>query len=106
MARRPTLGGRAPGKNVRRLLGAAKAGAKQVRTIGELADASAQTIALRLRIFDKATGFTKGVSDPEFARMSNEKIAVASEAGIAMIGKLAELNRIFLDFWFRQVQRS
>jgi hypothetical protein len=79
---------------------------KQGRVGRELADASAQTIVHRAAMIDKAMGSGTGFSHPEFARMSNEKIAVATEASLAMIGKLSKFNGILLGFWLRQLQRS
>ena len=38
--------------------------------------------------------------------MSDEKSAVAIESSAAMMDKLPAFNRILMDFWFRQLQRS
>ena len=95
-----------PAKKQRGLTRTAAAGVRQVRIGRELAAASAKTIAHRGAIIAKAMGSGSGRSGPELARMSDEKSAVALESSAAMMGKLPEFNRILMDFWFRQLQRS
>ena len=106
---RKTLGkAPVPAKKQRGLTRTAAAGVRQVRIGRELAAASAKTIAHRGAIIAKAkgSGSGSGLSGPELARMSDEKSAVALESSAAMMGKLPEFNRILMDFWFRQLQRS
>jgi hypothetical protein len=93
-------------KKQRGLARTAAAGVRQARMGGELAAASAKTIAHRGALIAKAMGSPAGHSEPEFTRMSDEKSAVAIESSAAMMGKLPEINRILMDFWFRQLQRS
>jgi hypothetical protein len=100
--------GKAPAsaKKRRPLARTAAAGARQVRIGRELAAASAKTIAHRGVVIAKAISSPAGLGEPELARMRDEKSAVAIESSAAMMGKLPEFNRILMDFWFRQVQRS
>jgi hypothetical protein len=100
--------GKAPvsAKKQRGLARTAAAGVRQARISRELAAASAKTIAHRGVLIAKAMGSPVSVSGPEFARMSDEKSAVALESSAAMMGKLPEFNRILMDLWFRQLQRS
>jgi hypothetical protein len=100
--------GKAPAsaKKRRPLARTAAAGARQVRISRELAAASAKTIAHRGGVIAKAMGSPAGLSEPEFARMRDEKSALAIESSAAMMGKLPEFNRVLMDFWFRQLQRS
>ena len=85
---------------------AAAAGVRQARIGRELAAASAKTIAHRGVVIAKAISSPAGLSEPELARMRDEKSAVAIESSAAMMGKLPEFNRVLMDFWFRQLQRS
>jgi hypothetical protein len=93
-------------KKGRGLPRAAAASVRQARVGRELAAASAKTIAHRGVLIAKAMGTPAGLSQPEFTRMSDEKSAVAIESSAAMLGKLPELNRILMDFWFRQMERA
>ena len=95
-----------PAKKQRGLARTAAAGVRQARIGRELAAASAKTIAHRGALIAKAMGSPAGLSGPEFTRMSDEKHAVAIESSAAMLGKLPEFNRVLMDFWFRQLQRS
>jgi hypothetical protein len=95
-----------PAKRKRELTGIAAAGVRQARIGRELAAASAKTIAHRGAIIARAMESGSDLSGPEFSRMSDEKNAAALESGAAIMGKLPEFNRILMDFWFRQLQRS
>jgi hypothetical protein len=93
-------------KKHRGLARTAAASVRQGRVGRELAVASAKTMAHRGVLMAKAMGSPAGLSGPEFARMSDEKSAVAIESSAAMMERLPAFNRILMDFWLRQLQRS
>ena len=95
-----------PAKKHRGLARTAAASVRQARVGRELAVASAKTMAHRGALIAKAMGSPAELSGPEFTRMSDEKSAVAIESSAAMMDRLPAFNRILMDFWFRQLQRS
>jgi hypothetical protein len=84
----------------------AATGVRQARMGRELAAASGKTVAYRAALIAKAAESGSGLGEPELARMSVEKGAVAIESSAAMAGKLRGLNLILMDFWLLQLHRS
>ena len=78
----------------------------QAKVAYDVTTASAETIGHRAALIGKAMTNPAGLSNPEFATMSREKLLVAGQAATAMMRQMAGAHRIWTDFWFQQMQRT
>jgi hypothetical protein len=93
-----------------------RAAAKSVRTMRrklsqakvarDTATATAETIAYRAAMIGRELANPAGLSHPEIATMTFEKVVVAGQVATAMLRQLGTGQRLWTDFWFQQMQRS
>jgi hypothetical protein len=72
----------------------------------DVTTASAETIGHRTAMIGRAMTSRAELSNPEFATMSREKLLAAGQAAAAMMQQMGGAQRIWTDFWFRQMQRT
>ena len=78
----------------------------QAKVAHDVTTGSAETIAHRTALIGRAMADPAGLSNPEFATMSHEKIFAGSLAAMAMMRRMGGAHRIWTDFWFQQMQRT